>query len=595
MAYRRTKFLAAASSVLVTVIIGCGSNSADPAGGSGAGGANGATGGATGATGGSTSNGGTSGGGTSGSAGTSMMTSGGSAGSGMVGTGGGASGSSGTGGGSGGVAPMAGAGGAVMAGGAGSGSGAGGASAGSGGQVSTGTLTLTIEPNPNSVLSCYVSWTTAAPAASAVQFGIDAFQWEITDDAMVTEHKVLVIGMRSEKTYKIKGISGGDSGEGTFTTGKPPGQVLNGTVMINDATKRVAGWTLVNTELGSTADNRPRSPLPPAAVIYDEEGFAVWYFVHGPGKDIGGAVSTQRTDKGVVIGPTWNEQTTNGVPPREVDWAGNVIWECTHAACLPGKNVTHETQKLSNGHYVILEYVGTSAQNPVFRELDADSKEVWSLDWNALSPSNGGTGDWCHANAINIDIEKNEVYANCRWIGLLKTTYTNPTKQWLLAAKYGGVTGDFTYQGSQFSDAHSPDFYDDTNTAIFYDNGGFSGSVDTVAGPAGSGYHSRAVEYTIDATAKTAKLTWEFPGTFATPDDWYTTKWYSPFWGDVDRLSNGNMLIAGGMIGKDKPESRVFEVTKADGKVVWELRLPQNIGVYRSERITPPLVHAIAQ
>jgi len=138
-------------------------------------------------------------------------------------------------------------------------------------------------------------------------------------------------------------------------------------------------------------------------------------------------VSTLLTDKGILVGPTWNAQQTTGTPPREFDFAGNIIWECKHAACLPGKNVTHETQKLSNGHYVILEYVGSGTQNPVFREVDADSKEVWSLDWNALSPNTGGTGDWCHANAININIEKNEVYANCRWIGLMSLYETCAT------------------------------------------------------------------------------------------------------------------------------------------------------------------------
>jgi hypothetical protein len=571
----------AASSALV-LLIGCSDSSGSSSTNPSTGGTN-STGGASGTGTGGTGTGGAATGGT-GTGGTSaggMTTTGGASGSGSPGTGG-ASGAAAMPG-AGGAQPMAGAGGAA------SGS-AGMSTSGAGGGTVSGSLSLTIEPNPNSVLSCYVSWKTEAPANSVVQFGIDDYQWEISDDAAVTDHKVLVIGMRAENTYKIKGISGQASGEGTFTSGKPPAQVLNGTVMVNEASRQ-PGWTLVNTELGSTADNRPRSALPPAAVIYDEEGYVVWYFVHGPGKDIGGAVSTQRTDKGVVIGPTWNEQTTNGVPPREVDWAGNVVWECTHAACLPGKNVTHETQKLSNGNYVVLEYVG---QNPVFRELDSESQEVWTLDWAKLLPApSGASGDWCHANAINIDIEKNEVYANCRWIGLMKTTYTNPTYEWLIAAEYGGQAGDFTYvpPTSQYSDAHSPDFYDDTNAVLFFDNGGFSGSVDTQAG---GEYHSRAVEYTIDTTAKTATLTWEFPGDFATPDDWYQTQWYSPFWGDVDRLANGNVLVAGGMIGKDKPESRVFEVTKADGKVVWELRLTQNIGVYRAERIVPPLVHAIA-
>jgi hypothetical protein len=41
-------------------------------------------------------------------------------------------------------------------------------------------------------------------------------------------------------------------------------------------------------------------------------------------------------------------------------------------------------------------------------------------------------------------------------------------------------------------------------------------------------------------------------------------------------------------------ETRVFEVSKADGVVVWEFRLPNFFGVYRADRITPPLVRAIA-
>jgi hypothetical protein len=458
----------------------------------------------------------------------------------------------------------------------------------------SGTLTLTIEANPNSVLSCFVSWKTAAPASSVVQFGVGGYQWEISDMTAVTEHKVLVIGMHAEQMYSIKAISGADSGEGTFTTAKLPDSIPVGTVMINDQTKAQPGWTLMNVQVGGP-DNRPRSSVPPQAVIYDEEGKPVWYYIDGPGVDIGGAVSTQLTDKGVVIGPTWNQQNTNGVPPREIDFAGNIIWECKHAACQPGKDVTHETRKLSNGHYVVLEYVTVGgAQNPVFRELDADSKEVWTLDWVSLLPApSGSTGDWCHGNAIHIDVEKNEVYANCRWMGLMKTTYTSPAKQWLLPASYGSKgQGDFTYvpPDSQYSDAHDPEFHDDDNTALFYDNGGWSGSVDGDT----SSYHSRAVEYKLDTTAKTATLAWEFPGTFEVTDTWYTTKWYSPFWGDADRLENGNVLIAAGQIGAGH-ESRVFEVTKADGKLVWEFRFPTNFGVYRADRVVPPLVHKLGQ
>jgi hypothetical protein len=44
------------------------------------------------------------------------------------------------------------------------------------------------------------------------------------------------------------------------------------------------------------------------------------------------------------------------------------------------------------------------------------------------------------------------------------------------------------------------------------------------------------------------------------------------------------------------PESRVIEVTRDTGAVVWELRFPKDYGVYRAERLSPPpLLKKIAQ
>ena len=567
---------------VATLLVSCGNGSVERSHGSGAVAGTSADSGGSGGLVGTGGHGGVDG--TSGSSSNVMMTAG-MAGSGTPGRGGASSGGN-TGASAGGSPSPAGASGSA-------GKGASGMPGSSGASSTSGTLSLTIEANPNSVLSCYVSWKTDAPSNSVVDFGVAGYQWEISDDKQVTEHRVLVIGMHAAQTYAIKASSGSQSGEGTFMTGQLPAAIPVGKVMINDKTRSQAGWTLMNVEVGGT-DNRPRSADPPAAVIYDADGQPVWYFIDGPGVDIGGAVSTQLTDTGVVIGPTWNQNNTNGVPPREVDFGGNIIWECKHAACLPGANVSHHAAKLPNGHYVILEYVTKgSLQNPVFRELDADSKEVWSLDYATLvPPPAGSSGDWCHGNSITINADKNEVYANCRWVGLLKTTYQSPTYQWLIPASYGSKgLGDFTYAPaeSQFSDSHDPEFHDDDSTVMFYDNGGWSGSVtgDT------SQYHSRAIEYKIDATAKTATPDFEFPGKFAVTDTWYTTQWYSPFWGDVDRLANGNVLITGGEIGPGK-ESRVFEVTKADGQIVWEFRFPTNFGVYRSDRVVPPLVHALA-
>jgi hypothetical protein len=582
------------------VVLGCGNGSSKlpargerPAGSSGAPGSN-STGGSAGSAALGTAN--------NGGGGASMLGTGAQPGGGTTGGSGaaGGGGTAGGGGAAGGTAGAAlGAGGLAAAGGAAVGgmAGSAGSEIGSGG---TGALVssltgLKIDPNPNSVLSCFVSWTTDVPAGSTVEFGVGGYQWEISDATPVTDHRVLVIGMHASQMYSIKAISGAMSAEGTFATGALPNTIPVATVTIHDQARTQPGWTLMNIQMldpGTMASGGvviPNSTHPPQAVIFDEEGQPVWYYVDGSVPDIGGAVSTVLTDKGVLIGPSWNSQQTNGTPPREVDFAGNIVWECKHAACGPGKSVSHHASKLPNGDYVIIEYVTRSdgVESPVFHELKADSTEVWSLDWAALvPPPSGSRTDWCHGNAITIDIDKNEVYANCRWVGLLKTTYQNPSKQWLMPASCASQgLGDITYSGSQYTDSHDPEIHAD-GTILFYDNGGWNTRCMKDV------YHTRVVEYQVDQSAKTATLVWEFPGTFSVPDSFYTT-WYSPYWGDADRLANGNVLVAAGLV-DPKIQGRIFEVTKAEGQVVWEMRLPILYGAYRADRIDPPLVHALS-
>jgi len=446
-----------------------------------------------------------------------------------------------------------------------------------------------------------VSWTTNMAANSTVQFGQSGYQWEITDAASVTAHKVLVIGMHAQQMYQVKAIStagtASASAEGTFMTGTLPAQIPNGKVMINDTAKVQPGWTLMNVQKGQ-GDTRARSDFPPYAVMYDSGGLPVWYYVDGTMPDIGGAVSTQLTDKGVLIGPSWNANLTTGALPIEVDFAGNTVWQCPASLCGNGKNFTHHASKLSNGNYMLIEYIMTgSRQDPIFREVSPSNQIVWSLDYAKLvTPPSGASGDWCHANAATVDIAKNVIYANCRWAGLLKATHDpTPARQWLLTGSPKGSsipavpTSDLTFSptNSAFSDTHDPEIHDD-GTICFFDNGGYSGG----AGGSTTQLRSRAVEYMINETAKTATLVWEFPMGATVPDAWYTSNWYTPFWGSVHRLANNNYLVAGG-IRSPTVESRVFEVTKTDKKVVWEFRFPPDYGVYRANRITPPLVKAI--
>ncbi len=116
---------------------------------------------------------------------------------------------------------------------------------------------LMIEANPNSTISCIVTWTTETAGTSTVQFGVDDYVWEITDEEPTTEHRVVVIGMHADETYKIKAISSGGGatveGESTFTTGALPASIPVGTVMINDTAKSQPGWTLMNVQKGAMA------------------------------------------------------------------------------------------------------------------------------------------------------------------------------------------------------------------------------------------------------------------------------------------------------------------------------------------------------
>jgi hypothetical protein len=122
---------------------------------------------------------------------------------------------------------------------------------------------------------------------------------------------------------------------------------------------------------------------------------------------------------------------------------------------------------------------------------------------------------------------------------LLKTTYQNPTRQWLLQGTYIKTTlGDITFSPttSAFSDTHDPEIHDD-GTICFFDNGGYASGA---TGGSTSQFHSRAVEYQIDESKKTATLIWEFPGNATVPDALYTANWYTPFWGSVHRLATGH-------------------------------------------------------
>lgn len=427
--------------------------------------------------------------------------------------------------------------------------------------------------NPRMALGAYVSWTTDAPANSEVQFGIGDYEFHVVDTNEVTEHRVHVVGMRAESTYAFKAVSTNaaatGSAEGTFTTGSlPAGLPSQGRLVADQPDKTQPGWTLTNYQVGGSSNF---STEPGIMLILDEEGFPVWYFVHGSSPDQFGMTSTDWLPNGVVL-----VGNASAEPAREVDLEGNILWEGPTGG---NPALSHHTSKLDTGNYLVLRESNTSAR---VEEIAPDHSVVWSWDlYDHVQPETNAA-DWCHLNAVSVDPAEQFLYFNCRFQGLFKVDRTSKQLLWQLGAGIDdSSSGDVSYlpdNSVRFNDAHDPEVHSD-GTILLYDNEGWANHM----GGEGNGtFHSRVVEYQFDETQKQATLIWEFPGQFEV-DSWYREDWQTPIWGDADRLENGNVLVTAGVRGAGT-HTRIFEVTRA-GEVVWGIEWPENNGSYRADRI----------
>ncbi|MBW2264138.1 MAG: aryl-sulfate sulfotransferase [Deltaproteobacteria bacterium] len=196
----------------------------------------------------------------------------------------------------------------------------------------------------------------------------------------------------------------------------------------------------------------------------------------------------------------------------------------------------------------------------VFETATETSLWTWST-LDHLDPPAPPVTAWTHANAVTVDLAGRVAYLACRNLNLiLKADMDTDDLLW----RFGeGEGGDFTLtSGEWFYKCHDPEILPG-GRILLYDNGN--------GRPGGNS--SRAVEYELDESTMTATQVWQYDG---------PPKWYTPIWGDADRLENGNTLITAGA--RDEGvQSRIFEVTPS-GVVVWSVTLPEYYGVYRAER-----------
>jgi hypothetical protein len=423
-----------------------------------------------------------------------------------------------------------------------------------------------IEPNPNNVLSCVVTFDTDVPARAEVQFGVGEPEFRIRGKERATEHSILVIGMHAETEYLLRVVAtdnrGSSSVDSEFTTGTLPDEVPVPELTVNEPAS-LLGWTLTNVQV-DPGPSGGAAKVPAVLLMVDEFGVPVWYHINGDTPDIRGDISAELLDNGnLLIGPAPEE------PPSEIDLAGNVIWQGPHQPISgDGPIMTHDAKKLDDGTYVVLRDTAAT----IVEQYDAENELIWEWALADHFPA-PVSGDWCHGNSITVDANAEVMFVNCRWQGTFKVDRTNGEIVWLLSGTFEDATpGDFEFDPPEgrFSDSHDPEFHED-GSVLLYDNRYREG-------------HSRVVEYALDEVNLVATQVWEFPGSFDV-DSWYHDDWYSVIWGDADRLANGNVLVTAGVRTLDS--TRIFEVTR-DGRVVWEMKLRVGLGSYRAERLSPP-------
>ena len=244
----------------------------------------------------------------------------------------------------------------------------------------------------------------------------------------------------------------------------------------------------------------------------------------------------------------------------------------------------HDVHRFEDGSYlfVVNEFVEMDLSSyggfedaeiisPVMMHMDVDEniiREWHGLDHipvNASSFLNFQQVDYLHWNAFDID-SFGGILMSFRNISTI--VRLNPI-DWSIDWQLGEYETDFQIDDPDWGSFLKQHDVNDIggNRILLFDNNLSSGNQ--------PGY-SRVVEYEVDTVEMTASRVWSYS---------HPEEVYAPAQGSVQRLENGNTLIAWGNANASQGQGTLVTEINDQGEIVWEIELGAYFTVYRARKI----------
>lgn len=299
----------------------------------------------------------------------------------------------------------------------------------------------------------------------------------------------------------------------------------------------------------------------------------------------------------------WNSDVvwsyTPSGPPEDPHNARDTIgWDLRYRPVAPH----HDFQRLPNGNTLLLASAWVTnpdisdheLRSDYFLEVAPNGRLVWlwhfdqhfdefgfSQEARRLIREAPGThmgnslGDYLHTNTLEI-LPENDLGQHDRRFraGNILSSQRNTNTIFIVDRESEAVV--WTWGRDQLVGPHHPNMLPDGHILV-YDNGGQAG------------YPRRMRTYTrlVELDPASGEIVWAY---VHEPRRYFHHKFFSPSWGSVQRLPNGNTFSL------DANRGRLFEVTP-DGEIVWEYvngfmgmfqfrgMKRMETGVYRSYRV----------